>query len=47
MNVVFFGSSKFVIPIIKVLQKNFDLVLVLTTENPKSDLALQGETLQG
>ncbi len=35
MNVVFFGSSKFVIPIIEGLQKSFDLKLVLTTEkNP-------------
>ncbi len=32
MSVVFFGSSKFVIPILEVLRKNFDLKLVLTTE---------------
>ena len=37
MNLVFFGSSKFVIPIIEVLQKNFDLKFVLTTENKSSD----------
>ena len=49
VNVVFFGSSKFVIPILEVLRRNFDLSLVLTTENPKTlkvDLALQGEALQ-
>ena len=33
--IIFFGSSKFVIPILEVLRKNFDLSLVLTTENPK------------
>lgn len=32
MRVVFFGSSKFVIPILEVLRKNFDLKLVLTSE---------------
>lgn len=32
MNTVFFGSSKFVIPILDVLRKNFDLSLVITTE---------------
>jgi len=37
MNVVFFGSSKFVIPIIEVLQKNFDLALVVTTEKLPTD----------
>ena len=37
MNVVFFGSSKYVIPIIEVLQKNFDLVLVITTEKQTTD----------
>ena len=42
--IIFFGSSKFVIPILEVLRKNFDLKLVLTTENP--NLALQGEALQ-
>jgi len=44
--IVFFGSSKYVIPIIKVLQKNFDLSLVVTTEAPKHNLALQGDALQ-
>ncbi|MBF8249753.1 MAG: Methionyl-tRNA formyltransferase [Candidatus Levybacteria bacterium] len=33
--IVFFGSSNYVIPIIEVLQKNFDLKLVLTTEKPE------------
>ncbi|MDZ4228002.1 MAG: hypothetical protein U1E54_02030, partial [Candidatus Levybacteria bacterium] len=47
MNIVFFGSSSYVIPIIEALQKNFDLKLVVTTERPKPNLALQGETLQG
>ncbi len=49
MKIVFFGSSEYVIPIIKTLQKNFDLKLVLTTEKPKpqkSNLALQGDALQ-
>ncbi|OGH50523.1 MAG: hypothetical protein A3H17_04310 [Candidatus Levybacteria bacterium RIFCSPLOWO2_12_FULL_37_14] len=51
--VVFFGSSSYVIPIIEVLRKNFDLKLVLTTENPampagklKPNLASQGEALR-
>ncbi len=35
--VVFFGSSKFVIPILEVLRKNFDLCLVLTTEKNPTD----------
>ncbi len=30
--VVFFGTSKFVLPIIEVLKNNFDLTLVVTTE---------------
>lgn len=30
--IVFFGSSKFVIPIIEILHKNLDLTLVVTTE---------------
>ena len=38
MNVVFFGSSKFVIPILEVLRKNFDLKLVLTTEKNPIDV---------
>src|SRR3972149_4566380 len=35
--IVFFGSSKFVIPIIEVLHKNFDLTLVVTTEKLPTD----------
>ncbi len=35
--VVFFGSSKFVIPILEVLRKNFTLSLVLTTEKSSTD----------
>jgi methionyl-tRNA formyltransferase len=38
MNIVFFGSSQFVIPIIKVLKDKFNLSLVITTE--KSDGAV-------
>lgn len=37
MNIVFFGSSKYVIPIIEVLKKDFDLALVVTTERNSSD----------
>ncbi len=37
MNIVFFGSSSYVIPILKVLRKNFDLKLVLTTEKNPTD----------
>jgi len=37
MNVVFFGSSSYVIPILEVLRKNFDLALVLTTEKNPAD----------
>src|SRR3989344_935465 len=39
--IIFFGSSSHVIPIIETLNKNFDLKLVVTTENP-----LQGDALQ-
>jgi len=35
MKIIFFGSSKFVIPIIKTLSKNFNLVLVITTDTPE------------
>src|SRR3989344_7514009 len=35
--IVFFGSSRYVIPIIEVLRNNFDLSLVLTTEKSLSD----------
>ncbi len=31
--IIFFGSSKYVIPIIEVLKKNFELPLVITTEH--------------
>ena len=37
MRVIFFGASKFVLPIIEVLNKNFDLALVITTEKNSSD----------
>ena len=40
MKIVFFGSSKFVIPIIEVLRKNFDLALVVTTEKFPTDPVL-------
>lgn len=37
MKVIFFGSSKYVIPIIENLKKNFDLELVVTTEKNETD----------
>ncbi len=37
MKVVFFGTSKLVIPIIQTLKQNFDLALVITTESGKND----------
>ncbi len=37
MKLVFFCSSKFVIPIIEVLQKNFDLNLIITTERESTN----------
>lgn len=37
MKVVFFGSSKFVLPILEVLKKDFDLTLVVTTEKQPID----------
>ncbi len=37
MNIIFFGSGKYVIPIIEVLKQNFDLKLVVTTEKETSD----------
>jgi len=37
MNIIFFGSSGYVIPIIKILQENFDLKLVFTTEKNLTD----------
>lgn len=46
MNIVFFGSSSCVIPIIKTLNENFNLSLVLTTETPKPNLASKGEALR-
>lgn len=36
-NIVFFGSSKYVLPVIQVLKDNFDLSLVVTTEKNPSD----------
>ncbi len=38
LKIVFFGSSKLVIPIIKVLKDHFDLKLVVTTEQNPTDL---------
>lgn len=35
--VIFFGSSSYVIPILEVLRKNFDLKLVITTEKNPTD----------
>jgi len=32
MNIIFFGSSSYVVPIIEALNKNFNLVLVVTTD---------------
>ena len=46
MNIIFFGSSDYVIPIIETLNKNFNLILVVTTEKPKINLASQKETLR-
>jgi len=37
LKIIFLGSSKFVIPILEVLRKNFDLRLVLTTEKNATD----------
>ena len=37
MSVVFFGASKFVLPIINVLKNKFELVLVVTTEKLSTD----------
>lgn len=37
MKIIFFGSSPYVIPIIEVLKKDFDLALVVTTERNSSD----------
>jgi len=37
LKTVFFGSSKFVIPIIEAIRKNFDLTLVVTTEKLATD----------
>src|SRR6266498_4395594 len=38
LKIVFFGASKFVIPLIDMLNRNFDLVLVVTTERDPSDV---------
>lgn len=37
MKIIFFGSSSYVLPIIEVLRKNFDLKLVITTEKNPTD----------
>ena len=37
MNIVFFGSSKYVLPVIEVLKNNFNLKLVVTTEKNPTD----------
>lgn len=37
IRIVFFGASKFVIPIIEVLRSKLDLVLVITTEQNSND----------
>ncbi len=37
VKIVFFGSSKYVIPIIEVLKRDFDLALVVTTERNSFD----------
>lgn len=37
MKVVFFGASRFVIPVIELLRKKFDLALVITTEQEQTD----------
>lgn len=38
--IVFFGSSNYVIPVIETIKKNFDLSLVITTEQNPSNLFL-------
>lgn len=42
LRIVFFGGGSYVVPILEVLNKNFNVPLVLTTEN----LASQGQALQ-
>lgn len=37
MKVVFFGSSRYVVPVIEMLNNNFDLPLVVTTEQSRMD----------
>ena len=37
LKIIFFGSSKYVIPIIEVLRRDFDLALVVTTEKHAAD----------
>lgn len=37
LKIIFFGSSKLVLPIIQTLEKNFDLKLVITTEQNPTD----------
>lgn len=37
MKIVFFGSSRYVVPIVEMLHNNFDLALVVTTEQNSMD----------
>jgi len=37
MRVVFFGSSRYVVPVVEMLYNNFDLPLVVTTEQDRMD----------
>ena len=37
MKIVFFGSSRYAVPIIEMLHDNFDLALVVTTEQNRTD----------
>ena len=37
MKIVFFGSSRYVVPVIETLHNNFDLPLVVTTEQNRRD----------
>lgn len=37
MKIIFLGASRFVLPVIQMLEKNFDLALVVTTERSPSD----------
>lgn len=37
MQIVFFGSSRYVVPVVEMLHNNFDLALVITTEQNSMD----------